>query len=100
VKCQFHPEAAEEFEEAVRYYRQRGEKLAPRFAREVRSAIRRIAATPDRWRFLEEDVRICKVQVFPYSVLYVVEDTYVLLVAIMHGKRQPGYWRHRLQPNS
>jgi plasmid stabilization system protein ParE len=92
----FHPDAAVEFEEAVRYYRARGRVLGDRFAAEVRFAIRRILETPERWRVLEEDVRRCLVRVFPYSVLYTIEPDFILIVAVMHGKRQPGYWRYRV----
>ena len=92
----FHPEAAAEFEEAVQFYRQRGRKLAGRFAQEVRTAIGKIVTTPNRWRILEADVRRCLVRVFPYAVLYTIEADYILILAIMHGKRRPGYWRHRL----
>lgn len=92
----FHPDAALEFEEAVRYYQARGRLLGDRFATEVRIAIRHILETPDRWRVLEEDVRRCLVRVFPYSVLYTIEPDFILIVAVMHGKRQPGYWRYRL----
>ncbi len=92
----FHPEAAQEFEESVRYYRDRGRVLGDRFASEVRGAIQRILASPGRWRVLEEDVRRCIVRVFPYSVLYTVEAEFILITAIMHGKREPGYWKLRL----
>lgn len=70
--------------------------LGDRFAAEVRAAIRRIVATPERWRVLEADVWRCLVRVFPYSVLYTIEADFILIVAVMHGKRQPGYWRYRL----
>ena len=96
MRHEFHPEAGLEFEEAVQFYKQRGRNLGRRFAHEVRGTIQRIAATPRRWRILEEDVRRCLLRVFPYAVLYTIEDDYILIVAIMHGKRQPGYWRHRL----
>ena len=86
-----------EFEEAVRYYRARGRHLGGRFASEVRTAIRRILATPERWRVLDEDVRRCLVRVFPYSVLYTVERDYVLIIAVAHARREPGYWKHRLR---
>jgi plasmid stabilization system protein ParE len=92
----FHPDAALEFEEAVRHYRARGRVLGDRFAAEVRIAIRRIIEAPQQWRVLEEDVRRCVVRVFPYSVLYTIESDFILIVAVMHAKRQPGYWRYRL----
>lgn len=94
----FHPDAAAEFEAAVRYYRARGRVLGDRFAAEVRVAIRRILATPERWRVLEEDVRRCRVLVFPYSLLYTIERDAILIVAVMHTRRQPGYWRYRVSP--
>ena len=97
MRHEFHPEAALEFEEAVRFYKERGRNLGKRFAREVKTTIRKIVATPERWRVLEEDVRRCLVHVFPYSVLYTIEADYILVIAVAHAKRQPGYWRHRLE---
>jgi len=72
--------------------------LGRRFASEIRATIYRILQTPERWRVLEDDVRRCLVRVFPYSVLYTVEPDFILIVAVMHGRRQPGYWKHRLSP--
>jgi plasmid stabilization system protein ParE len=97
VRHKFHPEAGLEFAEAVRFYRERGRNLGHRFAREVRTAIQEIVATPTRWRVLQEDVRRCLVRVFPYAILYTIEKNYILIIAVMHGKREPGYWRHRLK---
>ena len=86
-----------EFEEAVSFYHERGRRLGDRLAGEVRVTIRRIIETPERWRVLEADVRRCRVRVFPYSVLYTVERDCILILALMHGRREPGYWRHRLR---
>jgi len=33
---------------------------------------------------------------FSYAVLYRAEAEQILLVAVMHLHRRPGYWRHRL----
>lgn len=96
MKHVFHPEAADEFVEAARFYKQRGGNLGNRFAHEVRITIQRIIANPDRWGVIDEDVRRCFVRVFPYLVLYTVEREFILIVAVMHGKRAPGYWKHRL----
>ena len=96
MRHEFHPEAALEFEEAVRFYKQRGRNLGKRLAHEVRATIQKIVAAPERWRVLEQDVRRCLVRVFPYSVIYTIESDYILIIAVAHAKRQPGYWRHRL----
>ena len=96
----FHPDAAVEFEEAVRFYQDCGRGLGSRFALEVRAAIRRIVEAPEQWRVFEADVRRCRVRVFPYSVLYTIEPEFILVLAVMHGKRRPGYWRDRLEPRA
>ena len=43
-------------------------------------------------------MRRCLLRVFPYSLLYTIESDFILIVAVMHGKRRPGYWRYRLGP--
>jgi toxin ParE1/3/4 len=96
MRHEFHPEAVLEFAEAVQFYKGRGRALGQRFAKEIRSTIAKVVATPDRWRVLEQDVHICRTRVFPYAVLYTIEPSYILIVALAHGKRRPGYWRHRL----
>src|SRR5438552_7454853 len=96
----FHPEAALEFEEAVRFYRERGARLGTRFASEVRATIRKIVEKPERWSFFDEDVQRCFVPVFPYRVLYTVERDFILIIAVAHDSRAPGYWKHRLVSKS
>jgi hypothetical protein len=42
------------------------------------------------------EVRFVKLRNFPYVVFYAVLDGEVLVVALAHTKRRPGYWRRRL----
>lgn len=96
MRHEFHPEALLEFEEAVQFYKERGHRLSRRFVQEIRTTIAKIMATPERWRVVEQDVHVCRARVFPCAVLYTIETDCILIVAIAHGKRRPGYWRHRL----
>jgi hypothetical protein len=73
MRHEFHPEALLEFKEAVQFYKERGRTLGKRLAREIRATIAKIVATPERWRVLEQDVRLCRTRVFPYAVLYTIE---------------------------
>ena len=93
----FHPEALEEYEEATAYYAERDPALAVRFVEAVEEAIRRIIEAPMAWRVLDDDVRRCLTRRFPYGVLYTVEEDFILIVAVMHGHREPGYWKGRTQ---
>lgn len=96
MRWEFHPEALEEYREATLHYAERDPALALRFVEAVEDAIRRIVESPERWRVLDEDVRRCLTRVFPYGILYTIEPEFILIVAVMHCSREPGYWKRRL----
>ena len=80
----FHPEALAEYENAARYYAERDPQVAEQFVAAVDSAIKRVLESPNRWRVVDEDVRRCLTQMFPYAVLYTIETDFILIVAVMH----------------
>jgi plasmid stabilization system protein ParE len=96
MRYEFHPEALAEYAAAARYYAGCHEGLGLRFIANVEAAIREVAAAPERWRLIEQDVRRCLVKVFPYAILYTIEPEYVLIIAVLHCHREPGYWRSRI----
>ena len=93
----FHPEAQIEYRQAALYYEKRQVGLGARFSEDIEATIRRLASNPGQWRILEEDIRRCLADVFPYGVLYTIENDYVLIIAIMHLSREPGYWKDRVE---
>ena len=96
MRYELHPEALAEYEEAARYYAGCQEGLELRFIASVEAAIRQVAGAPERWRLIAQDVRRCLAKVFPYAILYTIEPEYVLIIAVMHCHREPGYWRRRV----
>jgi plasmid stabilization system protein ParE len=95
MRYEFHPEALDEYEDAACYYASCQDGLELRFIALVESALGDVSRTPERWHSFEQDVRRRLVRGFPYAVLYSIECEYVLILAIMHSSREPGYWRHR-----
>ena len=93
----FHPEALDEFEAAARYYEDCQPGLELRFIACVEAALRQISVEPTRWRIFEEDIRRCLVHVFSYAVLFTIEPDQLLIIAVMHTSRAPGYWLHRVK---
>ncbi|MDM8528768.1 type II toxin-antitoxin system RelE/ParE family toxin [Anaerolineales bacterium HSG24] len=93
----FHPEAEQEFEQAIEYYESCQQGLGLDFALEVRATVKRIVAFPNAWPFLEDDIRRCQTNRFPYGLVYVVEsDGTILFLAVMHLHRKPNYWKIRI----
>jgi toxin ParE1/3/4 len=97
MRHEFHPEALAEFVDAARYYADCQPGLELRFIDCIQSIIQDTCTSPKRHRIFAEDVRRCLTPVFPYAVLYTLEPDYVLIIAVMHCHREPGYWRHRIR---
>jgi toxin ParE1/3/4 len=95
MRYEFHSEALAEYEASTEYYVALDPAVAERFVAAVNDAIDRILDSPTRWRIIDEDVRRCLTHVFPYGILYTLESDFVLIVAVMHCSREPGYWKSR-----
>ena len=100
MRYEFHPEARLEFRESAAFLEGCRPGLGVAFTNEIEAILRRIIEAPDRWPFLDEDVRRCLARRFPYGILYTIEADYILIIAIMHCSRKPGYWRDRLPERS
>jgi len=91
----FHPEADEEFVEGVAYYESCEPGLGVDFAREVYAAIQNALDYPTLWPEIDTEVHRCLVHRFPYGVLYSIEPHGIFILAVMHLRRDPDYWKHR-----
>ncbi|MCI5066474.1 type II toxin-antitoxin system RelE/ParE family toxin [bacterium] len=88
--------ARQELEEAVEYYNREQAGLGYEFAAEVRRAFQRIRKFPQAWHPLSENTRRCRLKGFPFAVIYNAENKEIVIVAIMHMRRDPKSWRDRL----
>jgi len=95
-RYRFHPEASEEFEAAEDWYDSRSVDASTEFVSDVETAIESITDAPLRWPKYLYGTRRFVLQRFPFSIVYLDEGDYLVVVAIPHGKRKPGYWKSRL----
>src|SRR5262245_12265915 len=89
--------AQHELDEAVEYYNAESAGLGDEFLLEVVSAFDRIKQFPKAWHPYTENSRRCQTRRFPYAVVYQILPSEILVVAIAHMHRRPGYWRVRLK---
>jgi plasmid stabilization system protein ParE len=95
MKYVFHPEALTEYAEAVQYYAEQRVEVAQAFIDAIEDAVYRLRESPTRYIVVDEDVRRCMTRRFPYGILYTIEQDYILILAVMHSSREPGYWKSR-----
>ncbi|MBN2150606.1 MAG: type II toxin-antitoxin system RelE/ParE family toxin [Candidatus Lokiarchaeota archaeon] len=95
LKAIFHPEAEKEMNEAIEFYNSRAKNLGSDFLLEVEKKIKIIEDNPFKWPIIEEDVRRCLLQRFPFGIMYAIEFDQISIIAIANLKRKPGYWKGR-----
>src|SRR5258708_5244911 len=94
---ELHPRAIEEARHARRRYARVSQALAARFMAELDAGIAAIGAAPASFAPHLHGTRFRRMPSFPYLLIYLeVDPNTVLLLAVMHAGRRPGYWRRRL----
>jgi plasmid stabilization system protein ParE len=81
--------------EAAAWYGERDPTLRDRFLSEWRRAEDRLKANPEIYRCFTAEVRKCHFEVFPYSIVFQIEESVIQVIAVMHFSRKPGYWKNR-----
>ena len=89
--------AQAELDEAVAYYDAESAGQGDQFLMEVLATLDRIGGYPEAWPSFGQDVRRCLTRRFPYGIVYQVLATGILVVAVAHLHREPGYWRKRTE---
>ena len=65
------------------------------FLTAVQSALDIIVTHPTRYPAIHRNTRRALVHRFPYQIFYRVYDDIVVVVACMHGRRDPLRWKSR-----
>ena len=89
-------EARDELVAGVSFYDSEYPGLGQEFAIEVRRLCRLIAEAPAAGFEVRPAVRRRIVRRFPYSILYTLEGDEVVVLAVAHQSRRPGYWTRRV----
>jgi toxin ParE2 len=89
--------ALKELRGTATYYRKIRPELGLQFHEAVQAAFDRIEMWPLSGAKAGKDARICRLKRFPYGLIYVPRATELVIVAVMHLHRRPGYWKRRLK---
>lgn len=89
--------AEKELDEAFRFYESRRAGLGWEFREEIEHSTERILQSPDDFAIYEPpDIRECFVHRFPYVIFFADQSEEILILAVAHSSRSPGYWKRRL----
>lgn len=89
----FRPEAEAELAEAVDWYEARGRGLGAEFLRSLDAALSHVQRHPALYPTVFRQARRAVLRRFPYSLIYVVHDGFIVIAACIHGRRDPRRWQ-------
>ncbi len=91
----FLPAARSDFDDSLGWYAEQSTQAAVRFVNAIDASLSLIAAHPLQFAVVDDLHRSCPVKRFPFRIVYRVASERIIIVAIAHAKRRPGYWRNR-----
>ncbi len=95
LPVEFHPAAESEALEAARWYAQHDAATAERFLWALDRAVEQVAAAPAQWPSYLHGTRRVPLARYPFTLVYRLRTGSVLVLAVAHQRRVPGYWRRR-----
>jgi toxin ParE2 len=93
VIIRYLAKAQQEFDEALEWYFGQSPQAAFRFADRVEKAHQKMIDSPNLCRRIDDQYRECRLNPFPFSIVFELRRGCVLIVAIAHNSRRPEYWR-------
>ena len=88
-------ETRRELKDSIEYYETLNPNLAMRFLHSIAACLDLAGESPLRFPLIDENVRRVLAPIFPYATLYSIENGRIIVLAVMHCARKPGYWKSR-----
>ena len=85
----FLPPADKELEEAINFYNDQLKGLGDQFYEDVVEVIALMVSYPTAWRKVGVNTRKCLLKRFPYLILFVPDESKIIITAVAHQHRHP-----------
>ncbi len=95
MDSKWHEEAVRELRAEVSWLEIQSSGLGVRLLVDVRNALRRIEEFPDLGSPRAQGCRWVLLSHFPFYLVYLVVEDQLIVLALAHQRRRPGYWRSR-----
>jgi ParE-like toxin of type II ParDE toxin-antitoxin system len=96
IGYRFLSPAEDEMAEASLFYDAASSGLGNDFLDDVQQAIDRLCEYPQAGGAVASNLKRLLLHRFPFSIIYSVEADVILIIAIAHHGRRPGYWQSRV----
>ena len=95
LEVRLRPEAELDLADAALWYEAQRSELGHQFLDETVSTFCSIAEAPLLYPVVHRKTRRALIHRFPFGIYYQVEAAAVVVLAVMHGSRNPHRWKKR-----
>ncbi len=95
LEVRLRPEAELDLADAALWYEAQRSELGQQFLDEIVSVFSSIAEAPLLYPVVHRKTRRALMHRFPFGIYYQVEAVAVIVLAVMHGSRNPHRWKKR-----
>lgn len=96
IAYRFLKPAERELLEASLFYETASVGLGTQFLDDIERILNRVRAHPHVGNVVAGNLRRSLLHRFPFSIIYSVEANEILVIAVAHFGRRPGYWENRI----
>ena len=95
MKRVWSPGVLEEVAAAIEYVDAQRPGHGDRLRQSLEHTLLNLEVFPESVQIQEGTARLAVLRDFPYNVIYRIKDDELLVVAFLHGRRNPDHWRSR-----
>jgi plasmid stabilization system protein ParE len=90
-------EAEEDIRGSYFWYESKSKNLGNRFVSELDTIFEKIQNNPQKYQIVFENIRRALCMRFPYSIYFTENSNEIVIIAILHQKRNPDILDDRIQ---
>ena len=94
-KLIIRPEAESDIQEACAWYEDQSKGLGADFILCIDAALSLIQRYPELYAQVHKNIRRALIRRFPYGIFYIAEVDKIIVLAVLHVKRNPKHWQKR-----
>ena len=92
MRTVFRHEASLDLEDAYRWYERRADGLGDDFRQEIERTLASIRRFPQMHPVIRGEARRAPMGRFPYGIIYLVEQDAIVVVGVVHDRRDAWRW--------
>lgn len=95
-KLSFRKEAEKDIEVIYQWYESKRDGLGEKFLDCLDEAVSRLRINSKIYPIVNKNVRRAFTERFPYGIFYIENEKSVIVIAVMHARKNPTTWQARI----